>query len=230
MNEQARQAQLKMIPLAAIEVLNPRERNQRIFDDIVGNIKQIGLKKPITVTSRPNADGEMRYLLVCGEGRMKAFKSLGETEIPAMVIDVDDDDAFIMSLAENIARRQCRTLELLAGVQRLRDQGYDKKAIAEKTGLSVEYIHGILQLLEHGEDRLLIAVESGKIPLNVALDIFGAGNDDKVIQLALQEAYESGHLRGKQLINARRLIAKRQTLGKSMRKRIKVKSTAEVRH
>ena len=228
MSEQTRQATLKMIPIAAIEVLNPRERNQRIFDDIVGNIKQIGLKKPITVTSRTNADGEMRYLLVCGEGRMKAFKSLGETEIPAMVIDVDDDDAFIMSLAENIARRQCRTLELLAGVQRLRDQGYDKKAIAEKTGLSVEYIHGILQLLEHGEDRLLIAVESGKIPLNVALDIFGAGNDDKVIQLALQEAYESGHLRGKQLINARRLIAKRQTLGKSMRKRIKVKSTAEV--
>jgi ParB family chromosome partitioning protein len=228
MSKNARQAQLKMIPIAAIEVLNPRERNQRIFDDIVGNIKQIGLKKPITVTSRPNADGEIRYLLVCGEGRMKAFKSLGETEIPAMVIDVDDDDAFIMSLAENIARRQCRTLELLAGVQRLRDQGYDKKAIAEKTGLSVEYIHGILQLLEHGEDRLLIAVESGKIPLNVALDIFGAGNDDKVIQLALQEAYESGHLRGKQLINARRLIAKRQTLGKSMRKRIKVKSTAEV--
>jgi ParB family chromosome partitioning protein len=228
MSKNARQAQLKMIPIAAIEVLNPRERNQRIFDDIVGNIKQIGLKKPITVTSRTNADGEIRYLLVCGEGRMKAFKSLGETEIPAMVIDVDDDDAFIMSLAENIARRQCRTLELLAGVQRLRDQGYDKKAIAEKTGLSVEYIHGILQLLEHGEDRLLIAVESGKIPLNVALDIFGAGNDDKVIQLALQEAYESGHLRGKQLINARRLIAKRQTLGKSMRKRIKVKSTAEV--
>jgi ParB family chromosome partitioning protein len=190
--------------------------------------KRQGLKKPITVTSRPNADGEIRYLLVCGEGRMKAFKSLGETEIPAMVIDVDDDDAFIMSLAENIARRQCRTLELLGGVQRLRDQGYDKKAIAEKTGLSVEYIHGILQLLEHGEDRLLIAVESGKIPLNVALDIFGAGNDDKVVQLALQEAYESGHLRGKQLINARRLIAKRQTLGKSMRKRIKVKSTAEV--
>jgi hypothetical protein len=53
------------------------------------------------------------------------------------------------------------------------------------------------------------------MPLNVALDIFKAGNDDKIIQVALQEAYESGHLRGKQLINARRLIAKRQILGKS---------------
>jgi ParB family transcriptional regulator, chromosome partitioning protein len=228
MSKHARQAQLKMIPIASIEVLNPRERNQRIFDDIVGNIKQIGLKKPITVTSRPNADGEIRYLLVCGEGRMKAFKSLGETEIPAMVIDVDDDDAFIMSLAENIARRQCRTLELLSGVQRLKAQGYDKKAIAEKTGLSAEYIQCILQLLEQGEDRLLIAVESGKIPLNTAMEICSAGTDDKAIQIALQEAYEAGHLRGKQLINARRLIAKRLALGKSIRKRVKVKSTAEV--
>jgi len=128
-----RKAQLKIIPISVIEVLNPRERNKQIFENIVCNIKQIGLKKPITVTPRPNADGEMRYLLVCGEGRMKAFKSFGETEIPAMVIDVDDDDAFIMSLAENIARRQCSTMELLTGVQRLRDQGYDHKNFAEKT-------------------------------------------------------------------------------------------------
>ena len=219
MSKQARQAQLKMIPIAAIEVLNPRDRNQRVFDDIVENIKQIGLKKPITVTSRPNLSGEARYLLVCGEGRMKAFKSLGETEIPAMVIDVDDDDAFIMSLAENIARRQCRTLELLAGIQRLKNQGYDKKTIAEKTGLSLEYVNGILLLLEHGEDRLLVAVETGKIPLHVALQITKAGLDDTEIQLALQEAYESGQLRGKQLINVRRLLAKRQALGKSMRKK-----------
>ena len=120
MSASQKKPQLRMIPISSIEVLNPRERNQRVFDDIIGNIKKIGLKKPITVTNRPGTNGEERYLLVCGEGRMKAFKSLGETEIPAMVIDVDDDDAFIMSLAENIARRQCRTLELLAGVQRLR--------------------------------------------------------------------------------------------------------------
>ena len=159
---------------------------------------------------------------------MKAFLSHGETEIPAMVIEVNDDDAFIMSLAENIARRQGRTIELLAGVQRLKDQGYDKKAIAEKTGLSVEYIHGILQLLENGEDRLLIAVESGKIPLNVALDINKANNDDKAIQSALQDAYEAGHLRGKQLIMARRVVEKRHTLGKSVRHRVKTRAPGDV--
>jgi len=77
-----------------------------VFDEIVGNIRSIGLKKPITVTPRPGPDGSERYLLVCGEGRMKAFRSLGETNIPALVVNVSDEDAFIMSLAENIARRQ----------------------------------------------------------------------------------------------------------------------------
>ena len=219
---------LRMIPIIDIEVLNPRERNTRIFEDIVGNIKQIGLKKPITVTPRHTTEGLTKYLLVCGEGRMKAFKALGETEIPAMVIDIDNDDAFIMSLSENIARRQCRPLELLASIQRLKEQGYDKKTIAAKTGLSIDYVHGILHLLEFGEDRLLIAVESGKIPLNVALEICSAGVDDKAIQGALHDAYESGQLRGKQLINARRLIVKRQTLGKALRPRSKVRASSEV--
>ncbi len=217
-----------MIPISSIEVLNPRERNQRVFNEIASNIGKIGLKKPITVALRPGPNGEEHYLLVCGEGRMKAFLHHGETEIPAMVIEVNDDEAFIMSLSENIARRQGRAVELLAGIQRLKDQGYDKKAISEKTGLSGEYIHGILQLLENGEDRLLIAVESGKIPLNVALDINKANNDDKAIQSALQDAYEAGHLRGKQLIMARRVVEKRHTLGKSVRYRVKLRSTGDV--
>lgn len=166
---------LQMIPIDKIEVLNPRDRNGRIFDDIIGNIKNIGLKKPITVTPREDGDGREKFLLICGEGRLKAFKSLGETTIPAMVVNVSDEDGFIMSLAENIARRQGRTLELLAGIEQLRDQGYDKKAIALKTGLGQDYIYGILQLLKNGEERLLIAVESGRIPLNAALAIAGAG-------------------------------------------------------
>lgn len=223
MNLTPQKAELKLIPIDTIEVLNPRERNNKVFEEIVGNIKAIGLKKPITVTSRPGANGEERYLLVCGEGRMKALKELGETSIPAMIVDVNDDDAFIMSLAENIARRNCRAVEMLAGIQRLRDQGYDKSTIAEKTGLSTDYIQGILQLLGNKEDRLLTAVEAGKIPLYVALAINRAGNNDVEIQSALQEAYESGKIKGKQLLNAKRLVEKRQALGKTLGYRVKSK-------
>lgn len=207
---------MRMIPIDQIDVLNPRERNKGMFDEIVGNIKSIGLKKPITVTPRTGPDNTERYLLICGEGRMKAFRSLGEKTIPALVVTVNDEDAFIMSLVENIARRQYRPLELLAGIQQLRDKGYDRRIIAQKTGLSFDYVTGILTLLKNGEERLLIAVETGRIPLNAALTIVGAGDDDKAVQSALQDAYEAGKLRGNQLIQARRVIERRRTFGRSV--------------
>lgn len=214
-NQNYHHSDLRMIPLERIDVLNPRERNNRMFEQIVINIRSLGLKKPIVVTPRPGKDGE-RYLLICGEGRFKAFRSLGQSEIPAIIMSVDDESAFIMSLTENIARRKFSPLELLAGIEQLRDQGYDKKAIAEKTGLSLDYVQGILYLLKNGEERLLMAVGSGRIPLNAAITIAGAGNDDKAIQSALQEAYESGKLRGSQLIQARRVIERRRTRGRGM--------------
>ncbi len=208
--------ELRMIPIGQIEVLNPRERNKQVFEQIVDNIKSVGLKKPITVTARPSENGGEKYLLVCGEGRLKAFMALGESTIAAMVIDVSDEDAFIMSMVENIARRKSSPLELLAGIQQLVAKGYDKKTIAKKTGLSPEYVHGIMLLIKNGEERLMVAVESGRIPLNAAVAIVGAGNSNEAVQAALQEAYESGQLRGKQLEQARRLIEKRHTFGRTL--------------
>ena len=211
--------ELRPIPIDRIEVLNPRERNTRAFAEIVSNIKSIGLKKPIVVTPRPGADGQERYLLVCGEGRMKAFKALGESTIPALVVIVGEEDAFIMSLTENIARRQWRPLELLASIEQLRGHGYTPKQIATKTGLTLSYVQGILTLIQRGEQRLLVAVEKGDVPLNAALAIVGAGDDDKAVQAALQEAYEAGTLRGRRLIDARRVLERRATLGRSIEDR-----------
>ncbi|RQT77233.1 ParB/RepB/Spo0J family partition protein [Burkholderia cepacia] len=215
MTQREQPGEVRMIPISQIEVINPRERNGRVFEEIVSNIKTIGLKKPILVTPRATASGVEKYLLVCGEGRLKAFRSLGETTIPALVVSVSDEDAFIMSLTENIARRQCRPLELLAGIRELQERGYAPKVIAEKTGLTQHYVQGILTLLHQGEERLVIAVEKGRIPLNAALSIVGAGDDDEAIQAALQEAYESGRLRGRQLMDARRVIERRKALGRT---------------
>jgi ParB family chromosome partitioning protein len=212
------QREIRMVPVELITVLNPRERNNKVFDEIVGNIKAIGLKKPITVTPRAAEDGAEHYLLVCGEGRLKAFRALGEATIPALVVNVSDEDAFIMSLAENIARRQYRPLEILASIEQLAEHGYTPKVIAEKTGLQIVYVQGILTLLQHGEERLLVAVQKGKIPLNAALTIVGAGDDDKAVQAALQEAYETGMLRGKQLMGVRKIIERRHALGRSIAK------------
>lgn len=217
--------ELRMIPIDRIDVLNTRERNQHTFADIVDSIQSVGLKKPVTVTTRGGYDGAERYLLVCGEGRFKAYRKLGETRIPALIVDATDEDAFIMSLAENVARRQYSPLELLAGITQLHEKGYPVKSIAQKTGLSGQYVQDILSMVAQGEERLLAAVQRGTISISAARAIAGAGEDDKAVQAALQQAYESGELRGKQLIDARRLIDRRKLFGRSMALGISKKST-----
>ena len=97
-----------------------------------------------------------------------------DAAVAAFRVDVSDEDAFIMSLAENIARRQCRPLELLSGIEQLKEKGYTTKAIASKTGLTHTYVQGILTMLQQGEQRLIVAVERGEIPLNAAIAIVGA--------------------------------------------------------
>jgi ParB family chromosome partitioning protein len=220
MNAERDIGELRMVPVELIEVLNTRRRNSHAFAEIVGNIKAIGLKKPICVTPRTRADGSAYFLLVCGEGRLKAFRSLGEAAIPALVVDVNDEDAFIMGLTENIARRQSRAIELLGGIEQLRDRGYNPKTIAAKTGLTLGYVQGILTLLQHGEQRLLAAVQKGDIPLNASLAIVGAGDDDKAVQAALQDAYETGKLRGRRLNDARRMLERRTSLGRTLAHRM----------
>lgn len=95
--------------------------------------------------------GMSGYLLVCGQGRLSSFKLDGEQRIPALVVTVTDDEAFMMSLAESIARRRTKPLERLAGVTLLRKKGYSNKEIAEKTGLTLQYLQDILLLLDKGE-------------------------------------------------------------------------------
>ncbi|MDN4589458.1 chromosome partitioning protein ParB [Xenophilus aerolatus] len=207
--------ELRMIPMDRIDVLNPRERDQRKFDTIVENIGAVGLKKPVTVTPRPGADGAERYVLICGEGRLKAFRRLGESTIPALVATVSDEDAFVMSLTENIARRRHTPMELLNGIVILRDRGCSAKEIGRRVGLHEGYVRQILDLADKGEERLLVAVGRGKIPLTVAILIVSAGDDDRAVQMAMQDSYESGQLRGPQLMYAKKLVERRQFLGRS---------------
>ena len=115
---------IKSVPVERIVVLNPRVRNKKQFRQIIDSISNVGLKKPITVSRNQNGDGEASYQLVCGQGRLEAFIALGENEIPAIVVDVTEEDSLIMSLVENLARRQHRPLELLHDIGELGKRGY----------------------------------------------------------------------------------------------------------
>jgi len=82
-----------------------------------------------------------------------------------------------------------------------------------KTGLSAKYVKDIMFLLDQGEERLIEGVQRGSIPLTTALEIARAKDSDANLGELLQQAYESGHLKGRQIIAAKRLIEKRQEQG-----------------
>jgi ParB family chromosome partitioning protein len=223
--------EIERIPIGEIRVANPRSRNKLKFQLVVASIRAVGLKKPILVSRRDlDADGT-RYDLVCGQGRMEACLALGEATIPAVVIDASREEQFLMSLVENIARRPPSTRALLAELRSLRQRNYKTEEIAKKLGLDRTYIHGIVRLVEHGEELLIRAVEAGRMPISVAVEI-ASGNDHEV-QRALSEAYEKGDLRGSKLTAAKRIIAQRiekqKQVGKDHQSRRKLTSDRLVR-
>lgn len=206
--------EVQLVPVHAITVLNPRARNKRVFNELVDSIAHLGLKKPITVSPNPGGGG---YNLVCGQGRLEAFMALGQTEIPAVVLQATEEDCYVMSLVENLARRQHSSLELVREIGALKDRGYSITEIAGKTDFSEEYVSAICYMLDHGEERLLAAVDRGVVPASIALEIVRA--KDAEVQQALTEAYEQKVFPGNQVLAIRRIIEERKLMGKAIQTR-----------
>lgn len=206
---------IEMVPVERIQVLNPRTRNRHQYLEIVDNIDKIGLKRPITVSRRKQPEGDIEFDLVCGQGRLDAYRMLGLADIPAIVVSAEEEDCLVMSLVENIARRQHPAIELMREIESLHQRGYNEIDIGRKLGVTSSWVGMLLGLLEHGEERLVAAVETGLVPISLAVTI--ARSDDAGIQAALAEAYTQGVVKGKKLAMLRRLLEQRARRGKNDR-------------
>jgi ParB family chromosome partitioning protein len=206
---------VELIPIALISVVNPRERSKRSFKEMAENIREVGLKKPITVARREDDQG-VRYDLVCGQGRLEAYQALGETRIPAIVEEASVEECLLKSLVENLARRKHNSIDLFQDIAAMKKRGHKEAEIAAKTGLTPHYVRSIARLIEKGEERLLRAVQAGHVPLHVAMQIAYA--DDERVQDALRQAYEQKILRGKKLLIVKKLVEQRQRRGKALSK------------
>lgn len=134
------------IEIAKIKFLNPRTRNKVVHEEIKESIKKRGLSKPISV--RAIDEDDFKYALICGQGRIEALVALGETIIPAIIRDVSEEDAYVMSLVENIARRRPRSNELLQIIKDMKNRGLSDSEISEITGYSSNWVSSINMLLD----------------------------------------------------------------------------------
>jgi ParB family chromosome partitioning protein len=205
--------EVKMIPLDQIRILNPRHRDAKKFMMIVQSITNQGLKKPIQVSERKADEGEgPTYDLVCGQGRIEAFRALGYNEIPAVVVQISKEDRLLRSLAENMARRNPAPIEMLTEIERLKKEGLTLHQISARLDMDPTSIHDLLTLKKSGETRLLDAALSGRIPVGVAVEI--ARTEGIEMQRELLKACENRQLTQNALRMIRRVMDRRRLIGK----------------
>lgn len=202
-----------MVPVDQIRVVNPREREKNQFQENVRSINDVGLYKPILVNKR-NLAATGFYDLICGQGRLMAHKQLGKTHIQADVLDIDERQAQVMTLGENIARTPPQTIEYARALKDMRDHGMGVKEIAFITGKAQDYIYRYIQLVDQGEERLIKGVEDGVFSLNFAMAV--AQSEDRSIQHLLMDAFDNGLVTVNSLPRVRKVIEDRLARGKAL--------------
>jgi len=203
---------IEFIPLDKIRILNPRSRSKKYFRPVVESIRNLGLKKPIKVSKTACKDG--MYDLVYGQGRIEAFREIGYTSIPAIVIDIPTEERLLMSLVENMARRFSPPGDLIVEINRLHKEGASNAIIGKKLGLNDAAISGYLTLSKSGEERLLQAALKEIIPIGVAMDIARTG--DLESQRELLAAYQKKQVNQASIRVIKKILDQRRLVGKTL--------------
>ena len=117
--------------------------DKKKLEELMASIKEKGVVQPILI--RPSGD---EYELIAGERRLRAAKSLGYSEIPAVVKNVDDLNALELSLIENIQREELNPIEEALAYKRLIDEfNFTQEAVGQAVGKDRATVANNLRLL-----------------------------------------------------------------------------------
>jgi ParB family chromosome partitioning protein len=142
-----------------MRLLHPSKRALRAdvgpISGLMLSIQEKGLLEPIVV--RPVGEG---FEVVAGGRRYEACKRLGWRNVPCHVVELDDKEAFEVSLLENIQRETLNPIEEARAFRNyVTEFGYGAEtALAKKIGKSQEYVSkriGLLSLPEKVQDEIM---------------------------------------------------------------------------
>jgi ParB family chromosome partitioning protein len=160
------------------------------------SIAAIGILQPLIV--RPQANG---WEVIAGRRRLAAARIVGLDTVPCSIRELDDDQAFQVTLAENLHRRDLSWIEVAYAYDRLRKQGHQQQGIAVMFGRSTRHVSQVLALLTIPvplRDR----VHRREIGYTTALDLAGrtqgkgaGGKSTKGRAVSADEATIASHWR-----------------------------------
>lgn len=142
------------LPVQKIEPnpLQPRKHfDQEELQTLADSISKHGVIQPLTVRALDNG----YYQIVAGERRWRAARIAGLDEIPAVIVEADDQTAAELALIENLQRQDLDPIEEAQGYKRLIEEySMTQEQIAASVGKSRPAVANALRLLSLPEDLL----------------------------------------------------------------------------
>jgi ParB family chromosome partitioning protein len=148
------------LPLRAVRPNPAQPRKifrEEALQDLADSIRQHGILQPLSV--RRIGAG---YELIAGERRLRAAQIAGLTEIPCIVMTMDDKESGLAAMVENLQRQDLDFVEEARGIAALMDKwAISQDGCAKMLGKSQSAIANKLRLLKHSEKVLDALREAG---------------------------------------------------------------------
>ena len=125
--------------------------------ELAESIRQHGILQPISVRRVG-----LNYELISGERRLRAGVLAGLTEVPCIVMNMDDRESGMAALVENLQRQDLDFIEEARGISRVMEQwGLSQEQAARLLGKSQSCVANKLRLLRHSPQVLQRLRENG---------------------------------------------------------------------
>jgi len=173
----------RLLPLSAVQP-DPNQPRSDVGDlsDLVASIREKGVLEPILVRPLPApGEGERRgaptgFRLIAGERRYRAALEAGLFEIPAIELDVSEEEALEIALIENLQRRDLSPFEEAEGYRALGElHGYTQERIARVVGRSRSLVAETLALLQIPAELRTAAADLGIRSRSLLLEVAKLG-------------------------------------------------------
>jgi ParB family transcriptional regulator, chromosome partitioning protein len=209
-------AERRGIVMLGIEEIEPdRGQPRRYFDEahileLAESIRVKGVLQPLLV--RRQGDG---YAIVAGERRWRAAQRAGLPEIPCIVREVTEPEAFELALIENIQREDLNAIEEADAYQRLIEyHGLTQEELAQRVGKDRSTVANALRLLRLPEP-IKLAMSSGALSMGHARALLALSDEtdlrraaEKVMNeaLSVREVEQLvQRLKGKKIVRRERI-------------------------
>ncbi|MBV7255778.1 ParB/RepB/Spo0J family partition protein [Pacificimonas sp. WHA3] len=169
----------QMVPISRIKpnAKQPRKRfDETAQGELIESVRRQGLLQPILV--RPLDGGN--FEIVAGERRWRAAQAAQLHDVPIVLRDLSDSEAFEISLVENIQRQDLSAIEEAEGYRRLTGEfGHKQEEVARLVGKSRSHIANLMRLLELPA-AVQAMVDRGEIAMGHARALIGTDEPERL--------------------------------------------------